>query len=159
MQTQSWSVDGTPAGTWVSSRNLTYVKVSPFCTFILYFRKPGLTRAQIFNASHMAGYDVPHVTHDMILRFMGVNFTALTDGSVRIPSAVGADSKPVPAILDDAPSATPVSGNTPEQDKAMWEGASRPLLLSRLSCTDDERLADCTQRTTTPAPPRSSSSS
>ena len=77
---------------------------------------------QIFNASHMAGYDVPHVTHDMILRFMGVNFTALTDGSVRIPSAVGADSKPLPAVLDEQPSQG--SGKTPEQDKARWEGAS-----------------------------------
>ena len=27
VQTQSWTVDGTPAGTWVTSRNLTYVKV------------------------------------------------------------------------------------------------------------------------------------
>lgn len=102
VQTQSWSVGGSPAGTWVSSRNLTYVK--------------------IFNASHMAGFDVPHVTHDMILRFMGVNFTALTDGSVRIPSVVGSDSKPVPTLVDDAAATTPpVSGKTPEQDKAMWE--------------------------------------
>ena len=72
----------------------------------------------------MAGYDVPNVAHDMILRFMGVNFTALTDGSVRIPSAVGADTKPLPALLDD-PAATPAPGSakTPEQDKARWEGA------------------------------------
>lgn len=27
VQTQSWTVDGVPAGTWVTSRNLTYVKV------------------------------------------------------------------------------------------------------------------------------------
>lgn len=71
----------------------------------------------------MAGFDVPHVTHDMILRFMGVNFTALTslEGSVRIPSAVGDDSKPLPALLDAEPTTTPVT-KTPEQDKAMWEG-------------------------------------
>ncbi|KAJ3555877.1 hypothetical protein NM688_g2335 [Phlebia brevispora] len=101
VQTQSWTVGGAPAGTWVSSRNLTYVK--------------------IFNASHMAGFDVPHVTHDMILRFMGVNFTALTDGSVRIPSAVGSDTKPLPALLDEEPSPTPGPAKTPEQDKARWE--------------------------------------
>ena len=77
---------------------------------------------QIFNASHMVGFDVPHVTHDMILRFMGVNFTALTDGTVRIPSVVGSDSKPVPTLLDATSTPTPVSGTTPEQDKAMWEG-------------------------------------
>ena len=27
VETKSWSVDGTPAGTWVESRNLSYVKV------------------------------------------------------------------------------------------------------------------------------------
>ncbi|TBU33044.1 alpha/beta-hydrolase [Dichomitus squalens] len=101
VQTQSWTVDGTSAGTWVASRNLTYVK--------------------IFNASHMVGYDVPHVAHDMILRFMGVNFTAITDGSARIPSAVGEDAKPLPAKLDEAATPSPVSTKTPEQDKAMWE--------------------------------------
>ncbi len=33
VQTQSWTVDGSPAGTWVSSRNLTYAKVH---TTLLY---------------------------------------------------------------------------------------------------------------------------
>ena len=102
VQTQSWTVGGNPAGTWVASRNLTYAK--------------------IFNASHMVGFDVPHVAHDMILRFMGVNFTAITDGSARIPSSVGDDTKPLPALIDEAPAASPVSTKTPEQDKAMWEG-------------------------------------
>ncbi len=64
---------------------------------------------------------MPHVSHDMILRFMGVNFTALTDGSVRIPSAVGSDSKPLPALLDEEPAPTSPA-KTPEQDKARWEG-------------------------------------
>ncbi|RPD66874.1 alpha/beta-hydrolase [Lentinus tigrinus ALCF2SS1-7] len=101
VQTQSWTVGGNPAGTWVASRNLTYVK--------------------IFDASHMVGFDAPDVVHDMILRFMGVNFTAITDGSARIPSSVGDDSKPLPAILDEVPTSSPVSTKTPEQDKAMWE--------------------------------------
>ncbi|KAI9000734.1 alpha/beta-hydrolase [Trametes punicea] len=101
VQTQSWTVAGNPAGTWVTSRNLTYVKV--------------------FNASHMVGYDVPHAAHDMILRFMGVNFTAITDGSARIPSAVGDDAKPLPILLDDAPTTPPAPSKSPEQDKAMWE--------------------------------------
>lgn len=69
----------------------------------------------------MVGFDLPHVAHDMILRFMGVNFTAITDGSARIPSVVGADAKPLP-VLDEASTPTPVSTKTPEQDKAMWEG-------------------------------------
>ncbi|KAF9651698.1 alpha/beta-hydrolase [Thelephora ganbajun] len=102
VQTQSWTVDGTPAGTWVTSRNLTYVK--------------------IFNASHMAPYDNPLVTHDMILRFMGVNFSSITDGSARIPSSVGDDVKPVFVPEDQKPTPPPANiGKTPEQDKAMWE--------------------------------------
>ncbi|KAM6496201.1 Alpha/Beta hydrolase fold [Amanita muscaria] len=102
VETQSWNVDKTPAGTWVTSRNLTYVK--------------------IFNASHMAPYDVPHITHDMILRFMGVNFSAIVDGSARIPSSVGTETKPVFIATSTAKSPNvPVSGKTPEQDKAMWE--------------------------------------
>ena len=86
---------------------------------------------QIFNASHMVGFDAPNVVHAMILRFMGVNFTAITDGSARIPSSVGDDSKPLPAILDEVPTSSPVSTKTPEQDKAMWEG--QPPSPSRLS--------------------------
>ncbi|EPQ59066.1 alpha/beta-hydrolase [Gloeophyllum trabeum ATCC 11539] len=102
VQTQSWSVNGQPAGTWVSSRNLTYAK--------------------IFNASHMVGFDVPHVAHDMMLRFMRVNFSALADGTARIPSAVGQEHKPALSVVDEEtePSALP-GGKTPEQDKAMWE--------------------------------------
>ncbi|KAI1796104.1 alpha/beta-hydrolase [Ganoderma leucocontextum] len=101
VETLSWMVGGKSAGTWVASRNLTYAK--------------------IFDASHMVGFDTPHVAHDMILRFMGVNFTAITDGSARIPSAVGGDAKPLPGALDEAATPTPVSTKTPEQDKAMWE--------------------------------------
>ncbi|KII94629.1 hypothetical protein PLICRDRAFT_127694 [Plicaturopsis crispa FD-325 SS-3] len=102
VQTQSWNVNNTPAGTWVSSRNLTYVKM--------------------FNASHMVPYDVPHVAHDMILRFMGANFSAIADGSARIPSSVGESTKPIfveDTHTDDTPTVPPAK--TPEQDKAMWE--------------------------------------
>ncbi|KAL0950076.1 hypothetical protein HGRIS_010080 [Hohenbuehelia grisea] len=102
VQTQSWSVTGNPAGTWVSSRNLTYAK--------------------LFNASHMAPFDLPHVAHDMILRFMGVNFSAIADGTARIPSSIGTVTKPVFIEGSQATnSAAPVSTKTPEQDKAMWE--------------------------------------
>ncbi|KDR84091.1 hypothetical protein GALMADRAFT_236745 [Galerina marginata CBS 339.88] len=101
VQTQSWNVNSLPAGTWVTSRNLTYAK--------------------IFNASHMAPVDVPHVAHDMILRFMGVNFTAIVDGSARIPSTIGADSKPKFIEEHEAKPSTAVPAKTPQQDKAMWE--------------------------------------
>jgi len=84
--------------------------------------------AQIFNASHMVPYDEPLVAHDMILRFMGVNFTAIADGSARIPSSVGDDVKPVLVPQDQHPTPTPAgAGKTPQQDKAMWEGNLWPL--------------------------------
>ncbi|KAJ3576241.1 hypothetical protein NP233_g575 [Leucocoprinus birnbaumii] len=102
VQTQPWSVNATPAGTWVESRNLTYVK--------------------IFNASHMAPWDSPHVSHDMMLRFMNVNFAAVIDGSAKIPSSIGSQSKPVLVAQEDA-KPTPVTppAKSPEQNKAMWE--------------------------------------
>jgi carboxypeptidase D len=82
------------------------------------------TTAQIFNASHMVPFDVPHVAHDMILRFMGVNFSAIVDGSAKIPSSIGTDIKPMFLGGNKATATTvPVSGKTPQQDKAMWEGA------------------------------------
>ncbi len=80
---------------------------------------------QIFNVSHMAPYDAPHVAHDMMLRFMNVNFSAIVDGSARIPSKVGNQEKPsfVEETDDGAGALIPVpAGKTPEQDKAMWEG-------------------------------------
>ncbi|KAI6152409.1 alpha beta-hydrolase [Pisolithus tinctorius] len=98
VQTKLWTVDEQPAGTWVSSRNLTYAK--------------------IFNASHMAPYDVPDVTHDMILRFVDMNFSAIVDGSARIPSSVGDESKPL-FLEDTFPSSIPVK--SPEEIKAQWE--------------------------------------
>lgn len=74
----------------------------------------------------MVPYDLPDVSHDMILRFMGVNFSAIADGTARIPSKVGDQEKPVPALLegeDNMDSTIPMpAGKTPEQDKAMWEG-------------------------------------
>lgn len=78
----------------------------------------------------MVGFDLPHVAHDMMLRFMGVDFSFLTNGSASIPSAVGDNKKPM-LTVDGAPvgdgGSAPVTpavppGKTPEQDKAMWEG-------------------------------------
>lgn len=97
VQTKLWSVDEQPAGTWVSSRNLTYAK--------------------IFDASHMAPYDVPEVAHDMILRFVDMNFSAIVDGSARIPSSVGDDSKPI-FFEDTFPSKMPAK--SPEEVSAQW---------------------------------------
>ncbi|KIJ69816.1 hypothetical protein HYDPIDRAFT_104447 [Hydnomerulius pinastri MD-312] len=119
VQTKSWSVDGTPAGTWVSSRNLTYAK--------------------IFNASHMVPYDVPDVAHDMILRFMGMNFSAIVDGSARIPSSVGDEVKPVFLDSGELPVSAKPPGKTPEQTKAQWDAyynaGSAALVLLLIAIT------------------------
>jgi len=72
----------------------------------------------------MAPFDIPHVTHDMMLRFMGVNFTGLIDGTAKIPSAIGTDAKPVLVEDHEAKPGAPASVKTPQQDKAMWEGLS-----------------------------------
>jgi len=69
----------------------------------------------------MAPFDLPHVTHDMMLRFMGVNFAAIVDGSAKIPSTIGNIAKPIFVEEQDAPPPQ-VPAKTPEQDKAMWEG-------------------------------------
>lgn len=38
----------------------------------------------------MVGFDVPHVAHDMMLRFMGVDFTRIREGTAgKIESSVG----------------------------------------------------------------------
>ncbi len=58
----------------------------------------------------------------MILRFMGVDFSQIFEGSAHIPSSIGDDAKPLFTDKTEETSA-PVSTKTPEQDKAMWEGA------------------------------------
>lgn len=73
----------------------------------------------------MAPFDVPHVAHDMMLRFMNVDFSSVIDGSARIPSSVGSQAKPVLVEEGDAKSTNvPPPAKSPEQNKAMWEGES-----------------------------------
>ncbi|KAL4076362.1 alpha beta-hydrolase [Scleroderma citrinum] len=98
VQTKLWSVDGQSAGTWVSSRNLTWTK--------------------IFNASHMVPYDVPVVAHDMILRFVDMDFSSIIEGSARIPSSVGDESKP---IFVESPPPSQLPEKTPDEIKVQWE--------------------------------------
>lgn len=95
----------------------------------------------------MAPFDLPHVAHDMILRFVGTNFSAILDGTAKISSTVGTESKPVLVETIKA-SSTPVSGvgKSPEQDKAMWEGVF--LLVFYLFCMSDKSWV---QHITTPA--------
>jgi len=63
----------------------------------------------------MVGFDVPQVAHDMMLRFMGVDFGRIHEGTAsRIESSVGGTEKP---------SVTP-GGNAASdiEQKAKWEG-------------------------------------
>jgi hypothetical protein len=92
----------------------------------------------------MVGYDVPHVSHDMILRFMGVNFSAIAEGSARIPSSVGNAQKPSVILAGDAAPATPSGTTTPEMDKAMWEG--------EICCYSSLAFVSAAQPTITPGP-------
>lgn len=68
----------------------------------------------------MVGFDVPVVAHDMILRFMDVDFTKLTEGSARIPSAVGDDSKPS-IDPNDGGGSNGVHVPTTAEEKARWD--------------------------------------
>lgn len=54
----------------------------------------------------MVGFDLPHVAHDMILRFMGVDFSVIAhnggmDSTAHLPSSLGGDVKPVLDAADN----------------------------------------------------------
>ena len=70
----------------------------------------------------MVGFDKPHVAHDMMLRFMNVNFSSIAGGTARIHSSIGSDAKPIFVEEQHATPGTPASAKSPQQDKAMWEG-------------------------------------
>jgi len=68
----------------------------------------------------MVGFDLPVVAHDMMLRFMGVDFHALSGGSASIPSSVGGVSKPE-ILFDDAPTPRlPSSSGGSTRDPSVW---------------------------------------
>ncbi|KAL7424907.1 Cell death protease [Cryptotrichosporon argae] len=81
---ETWKLNGTQVGTWQIARNMTYAK--------------------IFDASHMVGFDVPHVAHDMMLRFMGVDLALLPGHTATFESSVGDDERVSVGVLDEAPS-------------------------------------------------------
>lgn len=80
----------------------------------------------MFNASHMAGFDVPMVAHDMILRFMGVDLGAAATGGqhAQLPSSVGDDVREgvvLPPSSTDSAAPTTSTGVS-DEDAARWEG-------------------------------------
>ena len=66
---QDWYVNGSLAGTWRTARNLTYVGIK--------------------GGSHMVGVDKPIESHDMMVRFMGIDFMKVAGPNALIPSRVG----------------------------------------------------------------------
>ena len=93
---------------------------------------------KVSGASHMVGFDVPDVAHDLILRFMGVDFSTLVSGSSpKIHSSLGEVNKPESgesksSATPQSTAAAPVSTGLTEQDKARWEGKPECLAISIL---------------------------
>ncbi|CAD6909141.1 unnamed protein product, partial [Tilletia laevis] len=80
-----WYVNNSYAGEWTSARNYTYVRIA--------------------GASHMVGYDVPLIAHDMVLRFMGFDdglgtaeLVASAGAAARIPSVLTVKGKKEAAV-------------------------------------------------------------
>ena len=86
----------------------------------IYPFRPVLILCQIFNVSHMTPYDLPLTTHDMILRFVNMNFSAIVGGSAYIPCSIDDESKP---IFHESPAASQVPGKTPDEIKAQYDAA------------------------------------
>jgi carboxypeptidase D len=109
----------------------------------------------------MVPYDVPVVAHDMILRFMGVDFNKLGGGTAtRVMSAVGDNAKKIGTVDAGVGSGNTEGGSgsggsgsggttTPEQDKAMWEGALVIFTAHDYKFTNSSSFP--LQHTTTPA--------
>lgn len=108
---QDWYVNGTHAGTWRTARNLTYVGIK--------------------GASHMVGVDKPIESHDMIVRFMGIDYMKVAGPNALIPSRVGNEPDRVlitgggggiAQIGKDGSRVIPGSGKTEEEvaEEARW---------------------------------------
>ena len=108
---QDWYVNGSLAGTWRTARNLTYVGVK--------------------GASHMVGVDKPIESHDMMVRFMGIDYLKVAGPNALIPSRVGDEPDRVlitgggggvAQIGKDGSRVIPGSGKTEEEvaEEARW---------------------------------------
>jgi len=74
----------------------------------------------------MVGFDVPHVAHDMMLRFMGVDFSRIHEGTAgRIESSINGTEKqsinPGGNALSDI------------EQKAKWEGKQSSISTTVIS--------------------------
>lgn len=64
--------------------------------------------SKLLDASHMAGFDVPHVTNDMMLRFMGVDFTLVPGIAAGSESKVGKVDRVHLGIAGERPGGVPI---------------------------------------------------
>lgn len=73
----------------------------------------------------MVGFDLPEIAHDMMLRFMGVDFSlgATVGAAAKLDSAIGDDVRPaihVPSSSNGTASLPTTTGMS-DDDKARWE--------------------------------------
>ncbi|CEH14877.1 kex1 protein [Ceraceosorus bombacis] len=109
---KDWFVNNNKAGYWREARNLTYVSIA--------------------GGSHMVGFDKPVESHDMMLRFMGVDLMGAAGPSARIPSRVEGEPDRMLVVApnpgkgdgstDNRPMIPGVDGKTEEQvaEEAKW---------------------------------------
>jgi len=103
-----WYVNDTQVGTWQTDRNMSYAK--------------------IFSSSHMVGFDVPHVTNDMILRFMDVDFSLLPGQAASSKSRIGDDDRVVIGFGTGGSTGMPLfKGGNSRQDA--WYNAGSAVLF------------------------------
>ncbi|KNZ51207.1 hypothetical protein VP01_404g8 [Puccinia sorghi] len=99
---QDYYVNGTKQGSWTEARGLSFVKYD--------------------HASHLVPVDVPHATHDMLLRFMGVDPLLAAGPVSSLASQVGADDH-TGIIVKTHP-----NGTLLEQDKLITELDKAPSI-------------------------------
>ena len=97
-----------------TSRMLRWVKLEiPMCI------DPD-NHLQLFDSSHMPGYDVPHATNDMITRFMGVDFNLLPGILASTKSKIGSVNRVAIGLAGSTPAGMALlkGGDTD------WDGGS-----------------------------------
>ncbi|WVQ79509.1 pheromone-processing carboxypeptidase KEX1 [Cryptococcus sp. DSM 104549] len=109
-----WYLNDTQVGTWQTSRGLTYAK--------------------IFASSHMVGFDVPHVTNDMIMRFMDVDVSLVPGIAAQSTSRIGDDERLAVHVGPVEPAGVPLfkGGNT---DWEAWYNAASAILVLIILCS------------------------
>lgn len=106
--THEWTIESQHVGTWKSAR--------------------GLTLATIANASHMAGFDAPLATEDMLNRFLAVEPLAPLGARPKISSHIDGDSRVL--VADALPSPTQAAPQAPPPNVSSLYGSARAASLT-----------------------------